>query len=105
MEMDILTILIMIVSGIVVGGLITWTVLRRTMERKRDMLLKESMEKAEVIKKDKILQAKEKFLQLKAEHEKYIHEKNDELSKNENRLKQKEASVNQKFDELQKKQK
>ncbi|HTX88907.1 MAG TPA: ribonuclease Y [Bacteroidales bacterium] len=103
--MDIYLYLIISVSGIVLGGLITWTVLRRSMERKRDMLLKESMEKAEVIKKDKILQAKEKFLQLKAEHEKYIHEKNEELSKNENRLKQKESTVNQKFEEFQKKQK
>jgi ribonuclease Y len=32
--------------------------------------------KAEVIKKDKILQAKEKFLQLKAEHEAHINERN-----------------------------
>ena len=103
--MDILTILIISVSGIIVGGLITWTILRKTMERKRDLLLKEAMEKAEMIKKDKILQAKEKFLQLKSEHEKFIHEKNDEIQKNENRLKQKENSLTQKLDELQKKHK
>jgi ribonucrease Y len=103
--MDILTILIISISGIIIGGLITGTILKKSMERKRDLLLKEAMEKAEVMKKEKILQAKEKFLQLKAEHEKFIHEKNDEVQKNENRLKQKESSINLKFEELQKKQK
>jgi len=93
------------VAGIVVGGLITGTILNKAMERKRDALLKEAMEKAEVIKKDKILQAREKFLQLKSEHEKYVHEKNDELNRNENRLKQKETAMNQKFEEYAKKQK
>ncbi len=93
------------ISGIIVGGVITGTILNKALERKRDNLLKEAMDKAEVIKKDKILQAREKFLQLKSEHEKFIHEKNDELAKNENRLKQKDASLNQKLEELTRKQK
>jgi ribonucrease Y len=101
--MDILTILIIAVSGIIVGGLLTGTILRKAMDRKRDMILKEAMEKAEVLKKEKILQAKEKFLQLKSEHEKFVHEKNEELQKNDNRLKQKEATFTQKIDDLQKK--
>jgi ribonuclease Y len=102
---SILIFVIIGVSGIIIGGLITGTVLSKALERKRDALLKEAMDKAEVIKKDKILQAKEKFLQLKGEYEKFVHEKNDEISKNENRLKQKEGSVNQKVEELAKKQK
>ncbi len=103
--MDILTILIIAASGIIIGGLITGTILRKAMDRKRDMILKEAMEKAEVLKKEKILQAKEKFLQLKSEHEKFVHEKNEELAKNDNRLKQKETAYNQKIEELQKKHK
>jgi ribonucrease Y len=103
--MDILMVLIIGVSGIVVGGLITATILRNAMDRKRDMILKEAMEKAEVIKKEKILQAKEKFLQLKSEHEKFVHEKNEELQKTDNRVKQKEAAFTQKMDDLLKKQK
>ncbi|MCX6251095.1 MAG: ribonuclease Y [Bacteroidetes bacterium] len=100
-----LMVLIIGISGIVIGGLITGTILRKAMDRKRDMILKEAMEKAEVIKKEKILQAKEKFLQLKSEHEKFVHEKNEELSKNDNRLKQKETAFSQKIEDLQKKQK
>ncbi len=88
--------LIIGVTGIILGGLLTGTILRKSMDRKRDLILKEAMEKAEMIKKDKILQAKEKFLQLKTEHEKLVHEKNEEISKNDNRLKQKESVFNQK---------
>jgi len=93
------------VTGIILGGVITGTILNRAIERKRDVLLKEAMEKAEVVKKEKILQAKEKFLQLKGEHEKFIHEKNEEVARNENRLKQKEGTLNQKVEEFAKRQK
>jgi len=93
------------VAGVILGGVLTGTVLNRALERKRDALLKDAMEKAEVVKKEKILQAKEKFMQLKGEHEKFIHEKNEELNKNENRFKQKESTLNQKIEEFAKKQK
>ncbi len=93
------------VAGVIVGGVITGTILNRALERKRDALLKEAMDKAEVVKKEKILQAKEKFLQLKAEHEKFVHERNEEVSRNENRLKQKENTLNLKVEEYAKKQK
>jgi len=92
-------------GGLLVGILSASTFLRKAIEKKSERLLKEAAEKAEVLKKDKILQAKEKFFQLKSEHEKVIQEKNNLLHKNENRLKQKEASFSQKVDELQRKQK
>jgi ribonucrease Y len=93
------------IAGVVLGGVITGTVLKQAIERKRDTLLQDAMEKAEVVKKEKILQAKEKFMQLKGEHEKFIHEKNEELGRNENRFKQKEVTLNQKIEEFAKKQK
>ncbi len=103
--MEIMIYIIVGVIGIIIGGLITSTILNKTLERKRDALLKEAMSKAEVIKKEKILQAKEKFLQLKAEHERYINEKNNELGKSENRFKQKESALNQRIEEFSRKQK
>ena len=39
-------------------------------------------------RKKKILQAKERFLQLKTEHEKVINEKNNWIGQAENRIKQ-----------------
>ena len=51
---------------------------------KSNNLIKEAEGEAEMIKQQKILQAKEKFLQLKEEHEKIINEKNDKLNLREN---------------------
>jgi len=101
----ILIFIIIGVAGVILGGVVTGTILNTALERKRDALLKDAMEKAEVVKKEKILQAKEKFMQLKGEHEKFIHEKNEELGRNENRFKQKEGTLNQKIEEFAKKQK
>ena len=103
--MDPITIIIAAISGMVVGGLITGSLLRKAVEKKSQAILKETIEKSEVIKKEKMLQAKEKFLQMKSEHEKMIQEKNEELARNENRLKQKETAFSQKIEENSRKQK
>lgn len=78
---------------------------RKALERKSNNILTEALEKAEILKKEKILQAKEKFLQLKSEHEKYVHEKNTNLNKAENRVKQKETALNQKLEDINRKNK
>ena len=88
-----LIIIIVGISALIFGFLITATLLRKAVEKKSENILKEANEKAEVIKKEKILQAKEKFLQLKAEHEKIINERNSTVQRNEHRLKQKESSI------------
>ncbi|NTW24117.1 MAG: ribonuclease Y, partial [Lentimicrobium sp.] len=103
--METILILIAALSGLVAGGLVTSTLLRKAVEKKSENVLKDAEEKGEMIKRDKILQAKEKFLQLKADHENQLQEKNKELLKNENRIKQKEAVISQKIEELQRKQK
>ena len=101
----ILLTLVTAAAGLIIGILVTSTILRKAVEKKSESVLKEAQEKAEVIKKEKILQAKEKFLQLKSEHERIIQDKNNILNKNENRLKQKESTFSQKMEELQRKQK
>jgi ribonucrease Y len=103
--MEIITIIIIAIASVVAGGLLTITFLRKGITKKGELLLKEAKNQAEVIKKDKILQAKEKFLQLKTDHEKYINEKNIIISRNENRIKQKESSLSGKYEEYQRKQK
>jgi len=103
--LDIAYLVISGVAGLVLGVIITSTMLKKAVEKKSEKLLQEAKEKAEVYKKDKILQAKEKFLQLKIEHEKVINEKNSRIQQNESRLKQKESSISQKLEELQRKQK
>ena len=56
-------------------------------------ILKEAKSEAETIKKDKILQAKEKFLELKAEHEKVILNRDKKISEAEKRTRDKESQV------------
>jgi ribonucrease Y len=103
--MDIIT---MIIVGVVVflgGGLLSYFFLQLTLKKRHQNIIKEAETEAEMIKKDKILQAKEKFFQLKSDHEKVISEKNNKLAVAENKFKQKEASVSQKIEEANRKQK
>ncbi len=102
--MDLLIMIIVGIAGLVMGFVITSTVLRKKVEKKSELILKEAEEKGEVLKKEKILQAKEKFLQLKSEHEKIIQEKNATMQAGENRLKQRESAFAQKQEEFKRKQ-
>ncbi|MFO7614506.1 MAG: ribonuclease Y [Bacteroidales bacterium] len=92
-------------AGLAIGIVIGSYILRKLSTKKTEKIIRETEEKAEVIRKEKILQAKEKFLQLKAEHEKVINERNSAVQKNEIRLKQKETLISQKLEEYQRKQK
>jgi ribonucrease Y len=95
----------------IVGGVITWLVTRKSgkatllaAEEKANGILKEAEAKAEVMKKDKLLEAKDKFYQLKTEHEKVINEKEKKILDSENRTKQKEKEASQKLEQMQRKQ-
>ena len=72
-------------------------------KREANSILKESKIEAEALKKDKIIQAKEKFIELKSEHEKVIDNKNKKLAEAEKRIKQKESKVSQELDRTKKK--
>ncbi len=56
-------------------------------------ILKEAKQEAESIKKDKILQAKEKFIELKSEHEKVILGRDKKIADAEKRVRDKESQV------------
>ncbi|MCD6178268.1 MAG: ribonuclease Y [Bacteroidales bacterium] len=101
--MEILTMVAIALVSLGIGFFIASYFVKRAMERKSNNILKEAQEKAEILKKEKILQAKEKFLQLKSEHEKYVQEKNNNLNRAENRIKQKETALNQKLEDVNRK--
>ncbi len=71
-------------------------------ENQAQKLVKDAQFQAETLKKEKILEAKEKFVQLKAEHDKEVLDRNRKISDLENRAKQKEVSINQKESNLDK---
>jgi ribonuclease Y len=102
--MNIITI-IELIAALIVGFLISFMFFKKAIEKKSQHIIERAKEQSEVLKKDKIMQAKEKFFQLKAEHEKIINQKNYVLQSSSNRLRQKEIGFSQKMENLQRKQK
>ncbi len=97
-----------IVIGVVAflaGAGVAWVLIYKALSSRSRKIIHEAEAEAEVIKKEKILQAKEKFFQLKAEHEKEINSRNAKVVSIENKLKQKEATYSQHMEELQRKKK
>jgi ribonuclease Y len=99
-------IVITIIAGagaLLLGIIVTATVLRNAVTRKANDKLTLAEAEGEALKKEKMLQAKEKFLQLKQEHEKAVNEKNNQILQAETRAKQKETTLNQKLEETKRK--
>src|SRR3984957_13468033 len=71
-------------------------------EQQAKKIVSDAQVTAENLKKEKLLEAKEKFVQLKAEHDKEILERNRKLNDTETRARQKEQSINQKLENLDK---
>lgn len=95
--------IILIVIAFISGCVITYVLVRTALKKRSNRIITEAESEAEMIRKDKILQAKEKFLQLKTEHEKIINEKNSRVQVTENRLKQRELGISQRIEEYQRK--
>jgi len=88
-------------AGLIVGAALYYLISQVAMKSKSRNIIMEAEAEAEVIKRDKILQAKEKFLQLKTDHEKMINEKTNRLLTSENKFKQREITLSQKVEENQ----
>ncbi len=92
--------------GIVIGRFLLRQLLKQqevAAQNKVKKILREAESKAEILKKDKLLEAKEKFLQMKLDHEQEINQKNTTAAQRENTLKQKEQSLNDKIENAGKK--
>jgi len=90
---------VLVVVAFLAGAGVAFLIFTQALKKKQKKIIEEAESEAEVIKKDKILQAKEKFIHLKAEHEKYINERNNKLAVAEQRFKQKESALNQRIEE------
>lgn len=87
--------------ALLAGGGVTWLVMRFAFRAQRENLLKETEKEAEVIKKNKLLEVKEKFIHLKADLEKQVSARNAKIQSAETKLKQRELSLNQRQEEVQ----
>ncbi|WP_353131002.1 ribonuclease Y [Parapedobacter pyrenivorans] len=101
--MDIIYIIIAFAVGVVIGRFALRFLFKKqevAAQSKAKKILKEAEQTGEHLKKQRQLEAKEKFLQLKAEHEKETNQKNNTLNQRENGIRQKEQSLNQKLESL-----
>lgn len=97
-----------IIIGVIsfIGGVgLSYVLWDKTLAKRREKILTDAKNEADVILKEKELSAKEKFLQLKSEHEKYINEKNSKLAQMEAKIIQRDTLLKQKIEENNRKQK
>ena len=88
-----------LIAGILLGKILFAKNTKQLLENAKEQaqqILSDAQSKAETIKKEKQLEAKEHFVQLKAEHEKSVIQRNQKLNDAESRIKQREQSINQK---------
>lgn len=98
-----ISIIIALIVGVVIGRFLLQMLFKKqeqTAQEKADRIIKEAQQQAEHHKKQRNLEAKEKFLQLKAEHEKEVNQRNSAVAQKENTIRQKEQSLNQKLENL-----
>ena len=98
-------------AGLTVGGVLTFIVTRKSKngiveaaEEKAKAIIKEAEAKGELYLKDKTMEAKDRFYQLKTDHEKHITEKDKVILAADNRIKQKETTLNQQLEQSKRKQ-
>ena len=95
--------IIIAIVSVIAGAAITWLLLTFALNGKTKRILNEARRESEVIKKNKLLEVKEKFLHMKADLEKQVSTRTSKLQSQEAKQKQREMLLNQRQDELQKK--
>ncbi len=86
---------IVAVAALLVGALITWVVMNTLLKSRTDNILKEAEAEAKVLRDNKMLEVKEKYLALKTEYENQCNQRNARMQQFESKLKQRESQLNQ----------
>ncbi len=101
----IMPIIVGIAIGLAIGYIIAKslekkkaTKILRNTKKEATSLIREAKIEADALKKDKILQAKEKFIELKSEHEKVIISRDKKMADAEKRVRDKESQISQELD-------
>ena len=95
-----------VVSSVVMGSLLYKRKLNRRkqeMEGKARLIIGEAELQAETIKKDKILEAKEKLLKMKQEFEEEANRRKNQILGNEQKIKQREAQLSKELEQVKRK--
>lgn len=101
--MDVLTIVIITLVTSAVAGYAASKIASKVVRKRGEKIIKEAEAEGEMIKKERILQAKEKFIQLKSEHDRAVNERNQKIAQSEQRAKQIKSNLLAQQEELSKK--
>jgi ribonucrease Y len=99
MEFNIYTIafgIVGIVLGLIVSKILDKSSANKTItnaQKEASQLIRDAQKEGEIIKKDKLFQAKEKFLELKSEHDKVITSRENKLNDAQKRIRDKESQI------------
>ena len=103
--MEIVFVIIGVIVGLALGYVIANQLQKKRTEAKGNSILKDAKHQAENIKKEKKIEAREHFIKLKSEHEQFVNKRNQDISSSENRIKQKEQSLNDRMNAYSQKEK
>jgi len=92
--------LIIAAAALIVGGLCGYAIFRYVLKGKYNEIVLAAEKEAEVVKKKKLLEVEEKFLNKKSELQKEVQQRNQQFQQSENKLKQREISLNQRHEEM-----
>lgn len=107
-----MTSIIVGVVGLLIGAVVSYFLAKKSVDKENQILIDEAKRRAdemindatkegEAIKKEKIFQAKEKFLELKSAHEESINQREKKMSESELKLKEREEKLKSDFSDLQ----
>ena len=101
--MDIILAISIAVGCLILGGVLGFVLFRYIIKQKYNQIIKEGEIEAEALKEKKQLELKEKFLNRKSELDKEANQRNQKMQAYENKLKQRELTLHQQHEEVQKK--
>ncbi len=91
------------IVGLLIGAAIMWYFVVRSANSRYKQIVNDAVKDADVILKNKLIEAKEETLEMKSEAEKQINSKNVRILATENKMKQREMTLNQRQEDLNKK--
>ena len=93
--MDIILTISIAIGCLILGGILGFILFRYIIKQRYNQIIKEAEIEAEALKEKKQLELKEKFLNRKSELDKEANQRNQKMQAYENKLKQRELTLNQ----------
>ena len=101
--MEFIELLLTAIGCLLIGGFSVWFTMRYLLKQRSESIIKEAEKEAEVIKKEKLFEVKEKGIQMKAEIEKQANSRYGKIQQAEAKIKQRELQLNQTHEYLNRK--